>query len=84
MNNSKVLKEYKNLLRDKYHMTESECCKACEKCKDFYDEAYFEDDVSGATFDDLEESLAKDGHTNSVKMTEDFLSLVKGNKAHLR
>lgn len=77
-----VFKEYKALLKDKYKLSENDCNKACDKCRDFYDEAYFEDDVSGDTFDDLNEALAKDGNANSIKMTEDFLTLVK--KEHLR
>lgn len=77
-----VFKEYKALLKDKYKLSEKECCDACDKCRDFYDEAFFEDDVSGDTFDDLNEALEKTGKENSIKMTEDFLTLVK--KEHLK
>lgn len=82
MSSTTVFKEYKNLLKNKYRLSEAECNKACDKCRDFYDEAFFEDDVSGDTFDDLNEALSKDGNKNSIKMTEDFLTLVK--TQHLR
>lgn len=76
MSRLSVIADYRRALKENYKLSEGDCNKACEKCKDFYDEAYFEDDTSGDTFDDLNESLEKAGFKDSVKMTEDFLGLI--------